>query len=238
MEPLDTPLRYRFDDLEQARAHVVREKGRALFFFRHERLSLVPGSSLQMEWTFRNAEPARMLHGIALETVDRCGVWMELLDTRPLHELAALHTVRQHRRMATDRPIVVVKNGRPRRGRLLDISAGGARIAGISGAAPGDRVELRAPSFEDPTRIDDLGGAFIVWAESGEMGVQFDRLESASRSSVIALVADVAASWASALESRHPAWCCRDAGPIEVPLPGTMLPTQPAHATAPRAAAR
>src|SRR5207244_3961618 len=89
-----------------------------LFFFRHPRLSLAPGSSVQMEWTFQNAEPARMLHGTALETVDRCGVWMELHDTRPLRELRTLHNVRRHRRMATDRQVQTAWSGRwPTRGR-------------------------------------------------------------------------------------------------------------------------
>ena len=58
-----------------------------------------------MEWTFQNAEPARMLHGTAIESVDRCGVWMELLDTRPLRELRQLHNIRRYRRMATDLPV-------------------------------------------------------------------------------------------------------------------------------------
>ena len=96
MELFNAPLRYRFDHLDQARAHVVRAGDHSLFFFRHPRLSLAPGSSVQMEWTFQNAEPARMLHGTALETVDRCGVWMELHDTRPLRELRTLHNVRRH----------------------------------------------------------------------------------------------------------------------------------------------
>jgi len=36
-------------------------------------------------------------------------------------------------------------------------------------------------------------------------------------------VRSVADAWASALESRHPSWCCVDAGPIEVPLPEGFL---------------
>ncbi|TMB05383.1 MAG: PilZ domain-containing protein [Deltaproteobacteria bacterium] len=148
MELFNAPLRYRFDHLDQARAHVVRAGDHSLFFFRHPRLSLAPGSSVQMEWTFQNAEPARMLHGTALETVDRCGVWMELHDTRPLRELRTLHNVRRHRRMATDRPVQIAWSGRVESGRLLDVSAGGARISGATGVVRGDLVELRLPSDE------------------------------------------------------------------------------------------
>jgi len=223
MEQVNAPLRYRFDHLEQARVHVVRSGEHSLFFFRHPRLSLVPGSSVQMEWTFQNAEPARMLHGTALENVDRCGVWMELHDTRPLRELRTLHNVRRHRRMATDRAVHIVSPGRVDPGRLLDVSAGGARISGASGVSRGEIVELRLPSFDDPDVFQDLVHAYVVWAEGGEMGVQFDRLDSFSRAAVIDLVRSVADAWASALESRHPAWCCLEAGPIEVPLPERLL---------------
>ena len=42
MDPFkNAPLRYRFDDLSQARAHVVDVENRALFFFRHKDLELV-----------------------------------------------------------------------------------------------------------------------------------------------------------------------------------------------------
>src|SRR5437870_11431287 len=137
MEPFNAPLRYRFDHLDQARAHVVRAGHHSLFFFRHPRLSLPAGSSVQMEWTFQNAEPARMLHGTALENVDRCGVWMELHDTRPLRELRTLHNVRRHRRMATDRPVQIVWADRAHEGRLLDVSAGGGALPRPARAAPG-----------------------------------------------------------------------------------------------------
>jgi len=223
METLNAPLRYRFDDLDQARAHVVRVAERAFFFFRHPRLLLQPTSAVQMEWTFQNAEPARMLHGTVLENVERCGVWMELLDTRPLRELRSIHNVRRHRRMATDLPVEIVSERRSEAGRLFDVSAGGARIAGATGLVRGDLVELRLPSSHDPAFFHELGNAYVAWAEDGEMGVQFDRLDSSSRAAVIRLVREVAASWASALESRHPAWCCREDGPVEVPLPEQLM---------------
>jgi PilZ domain len=219
MEPFNAPLRYRFDHLDQARAHVVRAGEHSLFFFRHPRLTLDAGSSVQMEWTFQNAEPARMLHGTAVENVDRCGAWMELLDKRPLRELRTLHNVRRYRRMATDLPVQVEHRGQLQEARLLDVSAGGARISGPAGMARGDLLELRLPSRDEPGLFHDLGSAYIAWAEDTEMGVQFDRLDSVARAAVTELVRSVAEGWASALESRHPSWCCVDLGPIEVPLP-------------------
>ena len=223
MEPFTAPLRYRFDHLDQARAHVVRAGEHSLFFFRHPRLSFEPGSSVQMEWTFQNAEPARMLHGTAIESVDRCGVWMELLDTRPLRELRQLHNIRRYRRMATDLPVQLARGGQVHDGRLLDVSAGGARISTASGMARGDLLELRLPARDEPGLFHELGNAYTAWADKTEMGVQFDRLDSVARAAVTELVRRVAEGWASALESRHPSWCCVEAGPIEVPLPESFL---------------
>ena len=69
----------------------------------------------------------------------------------------------------------------------------------------------------------ELGNAYTAWADKTEMGVQFDRLDSVARAAVTELVRRVAEGWASALESRHPSWCCVEAGPIEVPLPESFL---------------
>src|SRR6266850_1470752 len=109
MELFNAPLRYRFDHLDQARAHVVRAGDHSLFFFRHPRLSLEPGSSVQMEWTVQIA-------------------W----------------------------------SGRVERGRLLDVSAGGARISGAPGILRGDLVELRLPSEEEPALFHELGSAYVA----------------------------------------------------------------------------
>src|SRR4051812_2725446 len=134
MDPFkNAPLRYRFDDLSQARAHVVSVEDRDLFFFRHKDLELVPGSALQMEWTFRGSAPARLLHGLAPSTVRKGGPWNARQDSRPLRELAIIPHERKPRRMATDLGADVVRGGTVSQGRLLDISAGGARVGGIGG---------------------------------------------------------------------------------------------------------
>src|SRR3954452_23943212 len=138
MDPFrNIPLRYRFDDLSQARAHVVSVENRVLFFFRHKQLELVPGSPLQMEWTFHGSEPARLLHGVALSNVRKCGAWIELIDARPLRALSIIRHERRHRRMGTDLSAALVRGGTLSRGRLLDISAGGARVGGIGGLMGG-----------------------------------------------------------------------------------------------------
>jgi hypothetical protein len=223
MDPFrNIPLRYRFDDLSQARAHVVSVENRVLFFFRHKELELVPGSPLQMEWTFHGSEPARLLHGVALSNVRKCGAWIELMDARPLRELSIIRHERKHRRMGTDLSADLVRGGTLSQGRLLDISAGGARVGGIGGLMRGEPVRLRLPSPDDPTFFHDLGEARVAWSDRAEMGLQFIP-DVVSQSAVQQLVSVVAGAWAVALEGRHPNWCCAEHGSLEVPRPEAAL---------------
>src|SRR4051812_3447595 len=218
----NAPLRYRFDDLSQARAHVVSVEDRVLFFFRHRELELMPGTALQMEWTFQNSEPARLLHGIALSNVRKCGAWIELQDARALRELGPVRHERKHRRMATDLYAQLVRGGTVSAARLLDISAGGARVGGIGGFMRGEPVKLRLPSPDDASFFHDLGEARVAWSDRAEMGLQFIP-DPVSQSAVQQLVSVVAGAWAVALEGRHPNWCCAEHGSLEVPLPEAAL---------------
>src|SRR5207245_8788427 len=122
---------------------------------------------------------------------------------RPLRELRTLHNVRRHRRMATDRPVQIAWSGRVESGRLLDVSAGGARISGATGVVRGDLVELRLPSDDDPALFHELGNAYVAWADDADMGVQFDRLDSFSRTAVIDLVRSVDVPWAGVVGVGH-----------------------------------
>jgi PilZ domain len=218
----NAPLRYRFEDLKMARAHVVAFEGRSLFFFRHPRLELFPGSRVQMEWTFQNAEPARLLHGVAISNVDRCGAWIELRDTRPMRELRRLRAERKYRRMATERRATVLRGSRRSHARVLDISAGGARIDGAGRAMRGERVGLSAV-LPDTEEAVDVGLVTIAWCDRGEAGVQFDERDANAHGQVMRLVRFVAEQWATAVEGRHPHWCCAEHGTLEVPLPEAAL---------------
>src|SRR4051812_23084288 len=174
MDPFrNIPLRYRFDDLSQARAHVVSVENRVLFFFRHKELELVPGSPLQMEWTFHGSEPARLLHGVALSNVRKRGAWIELMDARPLRELSIIRHERKHRRMGTDLSADLVRGGTLSQGRLLDISAGGARVGGDGGGVMGGDRRLRLSFPPRPAVFPQLrGGAGAPAGRAGE-GARF-----------------------------------------------------------------
>jgi PilZ domain len=218
----NAPLRYRFEDLRKARNHVVAFEGRSLFFFRHPRLELFPGSRVQMEWTFQNAEQARLLHGVAISNVDRCGAWIELRDTRPMRELRRLRAERKYRRMATELRATVLRGTRRSHARILDLSAGGARLDGAGAAVRGERLAIRGVLPDERVEVD-AGFATVVWCDRAEMGVQFDDHSAESRAELMRLVRFVAEEWATAIEGRHPHWCCAEHGTLEVPLPEAAL---------------
>ena len=215
MDAHSTRLRYRFATLAQARMHVREAREQALFFFTHPKLALLPGAPVCLELCFDDGEPHRMLHGSALSPVPGRGQWLELLDTRPVRELLPTEYTRRSRRMGCDLDVEIHGEDLRERGRLLELSNGGARIRGGAGMMVNERVEI-ALLAPEPRR---LGGAFVAWVEGREIGVRFDRLDSASRDAVSRLVAQVETEWARAVQSAHPAHCCRAHGLLDPPLP-------------------
>lgn len=215
-------LRYRFATLSQARAHVREREGRALFFFAFAlgegKPPVRPRTRVCLELCFDDGEPNRLLHGVALAAVEGRGTWLELLDTRPVRELAPTEYTRKHRRMGCDLLVELRGEGRTETGRMLELSNGGARIRGLSGMMVNERVELSLLS-PDGKASRPLSGAFVAWADSGEIGVRFDRLDSNSRNAVSRLVAHAEASWSRPLEATHPAGCCAPKGVLDPPLP-------------------
>jgi len=213
-------LRYRLATLSQARAHVRQREGRALFFFAESegKPAVRPRTRVCLELCFDDDEPSRLLHGVAVAAVEGRGIWLELLDVRPVRELAPTEYTRKHRRMGCDLLVELRGEGRIETGRMLELSNGGARIRGLSGMMVNERVELRLLSA-DKKASRELSGAFVAWAESGEIGVRFDRLDSNSRNAVSRLVAHAEASWSRPLEASHPPGCCGPEGPLDPPFP-------------------
>lgn len=209
-----TRLRYRFRNLDQARAHVHEIDGRALLFVRDEKLRFLPDAPVCIAFTFEEGEVPRLLHGNVADAVEGAGTWLTLDDTRPLRELTPTEAVRRSARLGCDAPLEARSEGRISSGRLLDISAGGARLAGFSGFAAGDRVELRLLSADRLT-FHDLSYAQVMWWKDGEMGVQFDRADAIGRQAVTRLLAETAELWDQAWEGLHPSSCCAAAGVVE-----------------------
>jgi hypothetical protein len=209
-----TRLRYRFHNLDQARAHVHEIDGRALLFVRDEKLRFLPDAPVCVAFTFEEGEVPRLLHGAVADAVEGAGTWLTLDDTRALRELTPTEAVRRSVRLGCDAPLEARSERQISTGRLLDVSAGGARLAGFTGFGPGDHVELRLLSADRLT-FHDLSFAHVMWVENGEMGVQFDRSDAIGRQAVSRLIAETADLWEQAWEGLHPASCCAADGVVE-----------------------
>jgi PilZ domain len=210
----NTRLRYRFVDLEQARAHVHDVDGRALFFVRDQKICLLPDASVCLSLGFESGEVTRLLHGRAVAVVEGAGTWLQLLDLRPLREISATEAVRRSIRMGCDALVEVRSDRHVACARMLDLSPGGARLSGVEEFSPGDYLELRVLS-PDRLTFHDLSYAHAAWVEESEMGVQFDRTDAVGRHAVARLLAETEDLWASAWECVHPGSCCTDDGVLD-----------------------
>jgi hypothetical protein len=211
-----TRLRYRFSNLEQARAHVQAPEGHWLFFYRDDKLRLLPWAPVCVEFRFDDGAPARLLHGFAIDSLEGSGTWIELLDPRAI--LSAARYTRESPRWGCNLDVEIRAEGRVEAGRLLDLSTGGARLSGISRFSPGRAVELRLLS-DDRLTFRDLSFGRVAWSQGSERGVQFDSNDAIGRSAVSRLVTEVESQWRRTWESVHPHFCCRDEGVVTPEAP-------------------
>lgn len=218
-----TRLRYRFGSLAQARAHLRDAEGRWLFFYRAEKLRLLPAAPICLELGFDDDTGTRLLHGQVQGSLSGSGTWLEILDARPLRSTFSF--ARTSRRFGCDLPVEVRSEGRVDAGRLLDVGAGGARIVGLGPTAPGQPVELRLLS-SDRLTFRDLSFGHVAWAEDGEMGVRFDPADSIGRSAIARLLEEMNARWQGAWASSHPRFCCAEAGVVEPEPPRLEQPEE------------
>jgi PilZ domain-containing protein len=224
---ISTRLRYRFDNLEQARAHVRDVEGSALFFCRDEKICFLPDAPVCLSFSFSGGEVNRLLHGHVAATAESGGTWIEVHDTRPLRILTPTEAVRRSLRMGCDAPVTAHSASRGATIRMLDLGMGGARFSGAPGFDPGERLELRLLSADGLT-FHDLSYAHVVWAEDGEMGVQFDRADRVGRRAVSRLLAETEELWEKAWEGEHAAGCCAGGVLLEPPPPAATALKRPA----------
>jgi hypothetical protein len=125
---------------------------------------------------------------------------------------------RKQKRLGCDLLVEVKMARTPMMGRILDVSLGGARIAGAQAVRPGFEVELRlmAPEKGYPPL---LGRAEVVRGEQGDMAIRFHRADPVARVASSKLFQAVQQSWAAAPELSHPPVCCKDGHVLEPPLP-------------------
>ncbi len=216
-----TPLRYRFSNLAQARAHLRELEGRWLFFYREEQLRLLPDAPVCLELSFDDGCASRLLHAQVEGSLQGSGTWLDVLDARPL--LSTAQYTRATPRLGCDLPVELRTEGRIDAGRLVDVSGGGARIIGIEPLRAGQPVELRLPSADRLT-FRDLSFGTVAWSERGELGVRFDPADAVGRSAIARLLQEMGTHWKRAWESAHPRFCCQAAGVVEPEPPRLRRP--------------
>lgn len=208
-----TRLRYRFSHLAQARAHLRDCEGRWLFFYREEKLRLLPSAPVCLELSFGDKSATRLLHARVQGSLEGSGTWLEILDARPL--LSTAEHTRASPRLGCDLPVELrTETGGIGAGRLLDVSAGGARIIGVQPFPCGQQVELRLISADRLT-FRDLSFGHVAWTAGSELGVRFDPADVVGRSAIRRLLKEMEARWQGAWEAAHPRFCCAAAGVVE-----------------------
>lgn len=225
----NTRLRYHFDDVRQARAHVHDVDRRALFFCRDEKLRFLPDAPVCLSFSFASGEVTRLLHGQVAQAVEGSGTWIEIFDTRPLVDLTPTEAIRRSLRLGCDAPVEARNGDRIATVRMLDLSLGGARFSCADGFDRRDRLELRLLSADGLT-FHDLPYAHVVWAEEGEMGVQFDRSDAIGLRAVERLLAETEQLWEKAWQGEHADDCCLGNGVLDPELPSAAS-LHPAAAT-------
>src|SRR5262249_39807398 len=151
-----------------------------------------------------------LLHGQVASAVEGGGTWLQLSDTRPLQPIPHTGT-RQGPRSGCDALVEARSDRLTASGHMLDLGAGGARLSGIMGFAPGVRIGLLLRNVDRLT-FHDLSYAHVIWVANGQMGVQFDRSDIVGRHAVTRLLAQNETLWANAWEGQHPAGCCAGQG--------------------------
>ena len=214
--PIETVrlLRYRFDTVEQVPRHFHVVPGGVLLFYPCL-LALVPGEPLLLDVSFIASDQHCPLRGkvVGKETSGQyAGAWLAFPAAGLVNSLrsAAATPKRQQRRFPADVVVNVERDqGMPVVSRLLDVGAGGARLArGAISALPGDRVQLSLFSR-------DTGGpvvrATVAWIHGSDIGVEFQKPSPSERAAIALLVGEAREKLVDAYEATHPTFCrCLD----------------------------
>src|SRR5213595_1559713 len=171
-------LRYRFDSLEQLKAHLnVLTGGRSLFFYPAPNSHGEGGDRVLLE--ISEGEQQMLMRGTVLSRVDG-GFWLDFPDGRLARWLGSSSAVGRHQRRLPADLMVDVQGDVRRLGRLVDVSLGGGRLVGVPGLSAGKVVQLKLVSqLADVPPV--LGQAQVVRIVPGEAAIRFVRSDPATR---------------------------------------------------------
>jgi hypothetical protein len=211
-------LRYVFENATQLKNHLHVDDGHALLFFPNAGAPGLGGERVMLEVTLPGHGQHAVLRGTVRARVPQTGVWLDFPDAgllRTLERDATTLTQRRDRRFGAELTVEVRAPGDVRTlGKVLDLSAGGARIAGCR-LAPGTVVEVRPLTgvSREPAR------ARVVRCTAHDLAVEFWSNDAQTRATVRSLLDGMHERWDRAPTLSHPPSCCAGNGVVEPPLP-------------------
>ncbi len=215
-------LRYVFDDAVQVRRHLHIAGGHSFLFFGNPSAPGIGGERVMLDLDVPSRGQHSLLRGTVHSRVAGTGLWLDFPDVgllRRLEQPAAELPPRRQRRFGAELMVELglVDSDVRRLGKLLDVSQGGARMAGCH-IPPGTEVTVRLalPGEAVPR---DLGRARVVRAGDRDTGIAFLRGDPQSRVAITRLIEAVGAQWGRAHVVAHPRGCCGANGLLEPPLP-------------------
>lgn len=195
-------LRYEIDSPARLREHVHFVDGAGYFFF--PGVSAAKGAFTVLEIAFTRHDGATQLRGQVWANPSGGGVWLELPQAEKC--LASLESSpRADRRVATDQ-LVLVEGVSAILCRLRDVSGGGARLCADPADLGEGRVRVALPEA-GPTGGQLEAAGRVVWGREGEVGVEWNRGDLASRAAVRRLLQLADEEWESARSVQHPSTC-------------------------------
>ena len=200
-------LRYQIDSPRRLREHVHLVDGAGYFFFPG---AVAPkGTLASLEIDFSSTVQVALMRGWVWARASGGGLWLELAAAQRCLDKLERAPERSEPRLASDQLVLVEPDGLPPLlCRLRDVSSGGARLAAMPSDAgtPGQPIRVKLP--EAGTSGDQLfAQGSVRWMGQGEIGVEWDGENLASRVAVRRLLQNARHEWEAAKTALHPAAC-------------------------------
>lgn len=215
-------LRYLFDSTAQLRNHLHLAHGHALLFFPAAAAPGQGGQSIVLDVEIPSRGQSALLRGKVHSRVPQAGIWLDFPDAGLLRRLERPEPdlgTRRHRRFGAELMVTLrLQGGEVRQmGTIIDVSSGGARIAGCSAPSGTElSLSLTAPPEGVPR---DMGLAVVVRSSGRDTAVAFRRKDPSARAAISALIQCMDNRWRHATTLQHPRLCCGTRGVLEPPLP-------------------
>jgi hypothetical protein len=200
-------LRYEIDSPRRLRDHVHFVEGAGYFFFAG--ISAAQGTPAVLEVTFTQSDLTAVMRGWVWTRPSSGGVWLELNGARQCLDRLEKEPRREDRRLVTDQLVLAAGAGLPAiLCRVRDVGTGGARLAARSEdvGQPGWRVRVTLPEAgPSGSQLEAFGR--VAWAGEGELGVQWNRSDLASRAAARRMVDLAEGEWEGAGTVAHSRNC-------------------------------